>query len=261
MVHTLKLHNKENITGEHIIKVQNFSQNYTCLLPDEIQSLHWTQQTATVYPVVVILKVEGRLREDNFVFASDDMNHDVPFVEKCNEMIHQHYAKENIQISHDIEINDGCAAQYKSITAFSAFARREMQTTRIYIQSAYGKSKSGGLGGGIKAHVSMAVAGERVIIRDAKEFFEYGQENLTIINCEEDKLMLNRVFYFISKEEMELYRETFPKHSHKTVAGTRSFHQIANKPGYTKGIFTKVFSCACDFCLNGSNHCDCVDGS
>ena len=22
-----------------------------------------------------------------------------------------------------------------------------------------------------------------------------------------------------------------------------------------------MFSCACDFCLNGSNHCDCVDGS
>ena len=41
----------------------------------------------------------------------------------------------------------------------------------------------------------------------------------------------------------------------------RTFHQITNKPGYTKGIFTQVFSCACDSCLNGSNHCDCVDGS
>ena len=132
-----------------------------------------------------------------------------------------------------------------------------MQTTRIYFESAHGKSKSDGLGGVIKAHVSMAVAGERVIIRDAKEFFDYCQENLTIINC-----MLNRVFYFISKEEMELYRETFPKHLHKTVAGTRSFHQIANKPGYMNGtIFTKVFSCACYSCLNGSNHCDCVDGN
>ena len=51
--------------------------------------------------------------------------------------------------------------------------------------------------------------------------------------------MLNRVFYFIPKEEMELYREIFSKHSHKTVSGTtRSFHQIANTPGYTKGIFT-----------------------
>ena len=140
----IQLNNLKKIL--RIIKIQDFSENYTCLLPDEIHSLHWTQQTATVYPIVVIHKVEGRLHEDNFVFASDDMNHDVPFVEKCNEMIHQHYVKENIQISHKIEINDGCAAQYKSITAFSAFARREKQTTRIYFESAHRKSKSDGLG-------------------------------------------------------------------------------------------------------------------
>ena len=41
-----------------IVKIQDFSENYTCLLPNEIMSIHWTQEQATVYPVVVLRKVE-----------------------------------------------------------------------------------------------------------------------------------------------------------------------------------------------------------
>ena len=67
------------------------------------------------------------------------MKHDVPFVEKCNEMIHQHYAKENIQISHDIEINDGCAAQYKSITALVPLrdekCKQHVFTSKVHMEN------------------------------------------------------------------------------------------------------------------------------
>ena len=40
--------------------------NYTCLLPEEIMSIHWNQEQATVYPVVVLKKVDGILCEDHF---------------------------------------------------------------------------------------------------------------------------------------------------------------------------------------------------
>ena len=37
---------------QEIVLIQDFSENYTCLLPDEPQSSHWTQQQVTIYPVV-----------------------------------------------------------------------------------------------------------------------------------------------------------------------------------------------------------------
>ena len=66
---------------------QDFSENYTYLLPEETISIHWTQEQATVYPVVVLRKVDGILHEDHFTFISNDLTHDVPFVELYNAMI------------------------------------------------------------------------------------------------------------------------------------------------------------------------------
>ena len=60
----LQAHLKE----DEIIKVQDFSENYKCLLPNEIQSMHWVQQSATIFPVVVIRNVDAELREDHLIF-------------------------------------------------------------------------------------------------------------------------------------------------------------------------------------------------
>ena len=140
-----------NLNENSIIKIHDFSENYTCLLPEEIQSLHWVQETATVYPIVFMRKIGDDVPEGHLVFISDDKKHDVPFVEKCNEILHQHYVKEGMFITHDIEYNDGCASQFKCIRAFSSLARRSVKTTRIFCETSHGKSKSDGLGGVVKS--------------------------------------------------------------------------------------------------------------
>ena len=66
-----------------------------------------------VCPIVVLRKVDGILHEDHFTFISNDLTHDVPFVELCNAMIHTYYDERDIKIEIDIEFNDGCASQYK----------------------------------------------------------------------------------------------------------------------------------------------------
>ena len=40
------------------------SENYTCFLPNEIMSIHWTEKKATVFSVVLV-KVNGVVREDH----------------------------------------------------------------------------------------------------------------------------------------------------------------------------------------------------
>ena len=81
-------------------------------------SIHWTQEQATVYPVVVLRKVDDILHEDHFTFISNDLTHDVPFVELCNSMIHTYYDERDINIEMDIEFNDGCASSINACKQF-----------------------------------------------------------------------------------------------------------------------------------------------
>ena len=116
---------------DEILKFQDFSQNYTCLLPEEVMSMHWVQETATLYPVVVVRKIEDKMREEHFIFISDDHKHDVAFVEASNVIIHNYYKEKGLEINHDFELNDGCASQFKSRKAITNFGRRPMKSTRM----------------------------------------------------------------------------------------------------------------------------------
>ena len=64
---------EENLNENYIVKIQDFSENYTCLLPEEIQmkGIHWTQNQCTVYPVVLLRKVDDQIKEDHFVIISE----------------------------------------------------------------------------------------------------------------------------------------------------------------------------------------------
>ena len=44
----------ESLRDHELVIGQDFSENYNCLLPDEPQSIHWTIQQATVYPVITL---------------------------------------------------------------------------------------------------------------------------------------------------------------------------------------------------------------
>ena len=84
---------------------------------------------------------------DHLVFLSDDKIHDSAFVELVNNKIHEYCEEQNIVIDHDIELNDGCASQFKSINAFWLFAKRGRHTDHVYFKSAHGKGPMDGLGG------------------------------------------------------------------------------------------------------------------
>ena len=74
-----------NLNKHNILKIHDFSKNYICLLLEEIQPLHWTQELAFVPPIVMLQKVGEDVREDHLIFISTDRKHDVPFVELCND--------------------------------------------------------------------------------------------------------------------------------------------------------------------------------
>ena len=107
-----------------------------------------------MYPIVVLRKVNSRIREDHLTFITVDKKHEVPFVELYNECLHAFYKEDGTNITHDVEYNDGCASQFKCTGAFSSMARRSIKTTLIFCKTSHGKCKLDGLGGIIKTLLS-----------------------------------------------------------------------------------------------------------
>ena len=99
--------------------------NNTCLLPKEVQSLHWNQEPCAIYLVVVLRTVDSEIREDHFVIISGDAKHDVPFVKLANKKILEHCRGLGISFDIDTEFNDGCTSQYMSKTAVYHLVQRE----------------------------------------------------------------------------------------------------------------------------------------
>ena len=182
-----------NLNEHNIPKIDDFSENYTCLWPEEIESLHWAQ--ATVYPIVV-LKEAGDVREGHLKLISDNRKHDVPFVELCNEILHRHHREKGLLITHDVEYKDGCASQFKCIRAFSSLARHSIKTTRIFCETSHGKSKSDGLAGFVKSYATRAVCGKQNYIPNANELFDFLNGILDVEDAYEATNQCSIVFSF-----------------------------------------------------------------
>ena len=255
----------EGLQEGQIIKVQDFSENYTCFVPDEVQSLHWTQTQATLFPVVTFRKTDtGKLLEDHLVFISDDLEHDCAFVEMINADIHSYYQQAGVEIVRDIEFNDGCAAQFKSIKSFGLFSKRSIHTDRVYFESSHGKGPSDGVGGVIKSLVATAVCSQRVIIRDAKEFFDFLSDRCCIeneIGASDIKHQIKtRKFFFLDKQDVKRYRDSLDELPYKTLKGTRKIHQMTIHSSLkSHELAIRNYACLCENCAQinlDSSVCD-----
>ena len=223
--------------------VRGFSENYNCLLPDEPQSIHWTIQQATVYPVVRPQCHNKKIVEDHFVFISDDCTHDSSFVEYCDDHIKEFYGANHPNITSFIELNDGCAQQFKSIKAISLLSRWSYYLSWLYFETSHGKSKSDGLGGVVKSFVSRSVNSEGTIVRNAMEFYQFCTGNLTFWNC--DGVVNNCCFILFKPEDLENSWEQVAKCPYKTIPRTQKLHQIENRHSVSSGICVRNYLCTC----------------
>ena len=196
-------------------------------------------------------------RGGHITFIKSNLKHDVPFVQFCNDLLHEYYKSDRYNITHDIECNDGCLSQFKCIKAFSSLARRNIKTTHIFCETSHGKSKSDGLGGVIKSFVYRDVCGNEKIIRNAKELYDYCIENLTVHNVENGKPMLNRLFFYISSEEMTKYRSSFPINKYKSIKVTLKIHQVSTISN-DKSTMARQCFCGCRSCLNNEEACESI---
>ena len=63
--------------------------------------------------------------------------------------------------------------------------------------------------------------------------------------------MLNRLFFYLPKENIESYRSSFPSSGvYRPIPGTQKIHQIMNVTSKKNGVYKRNFSCLCKFCYS-----------
>ena len=121
----------------------------------------------------------------------------------------------------------------------------------VYFEISHGKSKSDGLRGVAKGYASREVAATNTVIRNAAELYQFCNEKLTVLGSDEHKKMLNRLFFYLPKENIESYRSSFPSSGvYRPIPGTQKIHQIMNVTSKKNGVYKRNFSCLCKFCYS-----------
>ena len=256
-----------------VILVMDFSENYTCLAQNEVQSAHWSQNQLTLHPLVAFYRCNNckdnpTVREAIHII-SNDLCHDSHAVHVFTKVATKHLMeRRSLEVVREIQWTDGCSSQYKSKTPLMDISYGSLDldlevVERNYYGSRHGKNPCDGEGGIIKSAVTRAVkAEEGCIIQDAASFHNFCHQRLTKGSTSMDTEgnwscnHFRRAFVFLDKSEISRVR---PQRTNvETLAGTRKIHSVVGLGGGKVNV--RRLSCFCSEC-EGSNGRNCLNSA
>ena len=164
--------------------VLDFGQNIAVKFQREIKSVHWAKTQITIHPIVCYyLDQAGHLTRESLVMLSNDLDHDHHAVQCFVEIAVKHLQSvRKLKIEQLHEWMDGCPSQYKCKEGVSdiSHAQSDFGFPRYqnYFGSEHGKGESDGVTGNMKSTLEMAILGEKVVIRNADDCYDYCVKHL-----------------------------------------------------------------------------------
>ena len=216
---------KENLTSGEFIVIADFSENYSFVVQDEVQSFHWNNLQATVHPFLCYYKnTDGKLDSVCFCIISENKEHDTIavhlFQRKLVSFLTEHFGTKPRKIMY---MSDGCAGQYKNCYNFTNLCHHEkdfeVPAEWHFFATSHGKSPADGIAGTVKrtaAKASLQRPYEDQILTPIK-LYEFVSQNIKGIHFAYSTLKDH-------EEEAKILVERF-KYS-RTVPGTRSYHSF-----------------------------------
>ena len=107
---------KENLKSDEYLVIADFSENYTCIVQDAIQSYHWHSTHVTIHPFLCYYQDKnGHLLHKCYVIISESTEHDTIAVHLFQKKLVQ-YLTDTFKTRPNkiFYVSDGCAAQYKN---------------------------------------------------------------------------------------------------------------------------------------------------
>jgi hypothetical protein len=106
---------KEKILPSEAIIMMDFSENYSVVIQDAIQSSYWSKTQVTLHPFVIYYKAEGALHSKSISIISDCLKHSVSAVHCFIKSLLFNVLKPDMpNIEKVYYFSDGCAGQYKN---------------------------------------------------------------------------------------------------------------------------------------------------
>ena len=239
---------KNNLPKGWLMTVIDFSENYRCGHQDEIASAYYNYSQVTIVPIVSYYQCQDcdETVQHSSVFITPDLKHDAHAAEAAlNQMLDQ-LSTTGVVPYHHILCSDGCSSQFKSKVPFFF---TQLGRERVYFGSRHGKNVCDGLGRTIKRSAERYVKARRGQIRDAKEFYQFCEDQLTQNNQTLGKCIHKKRTFTYSED---IDRPKVP--DLVTVPGTTKFHHI--KSVGPNLIQARQFACFCPPCRSEVGECE-----
>jgi hypothetical protein len=245
-----------------VVMCIDYAENYACTFQDEVQAAHFAYEQATIHPVMAYYKCTHDncplVVEDSLVMISPDTKHCSDSTQLFIKTAAKHLQEKEIPTEKLVIFSDGAPTHYKNKTNFNdlSHSQRDLgcQAERHFFGSRHGKGPCDRETGTIKKCVVMAVKSRRTVLANAKDFYEYVNQNMTRPTTEEDHVHFKRSFFWCPKvDRTSLARKARRNVQH--VKDTRDMHQFV--PVSPKMVLHRERSCFCGPCkAGGSGICE-----
>lgn len=214
---------RDNLQEGEVLVVADFSENYSFVLQNGTQGVHWNNAQATVFPFACYIKVKNQEKPQplNLVIISDYMNHSTTAVYAFQHRLVAFLKNYVPNMKKIMYFSDGAASQFKNRFNMVNLLQHEedfgVPAEWHYFATSHGKGPSDGLGGTTKrlaARASLQLPPEDQI-QTPRQFFSWVTQNITGIN-----------FAFVAAEDMKDIEKAQKRRFRNapSVSGIRSFH-------------------------------------
>lgn len=145
--------------GEFVV-ICDFAQNYAFVAQDAAQGFYWNNEQATLHPIVIYYRSEGKLEHQSICIISDCMKHDNTAVYLFQTVLLK-YLKSKYTVKKIFYYSDGAPQQYKNrnnfINLYYHFENFDAKAEWNFFATDHGKGACDGVAGTVKGPASRAI--------------------------------------------------------------------------------------------------------
>ena len=108
---------KENLSPGQVLAVGDFSENYSFVVQDAAQGVHWSNSSCTLHPWICYYKENETVKTFTVLLISDCLTHDTVAVFAFQQRLIS-LLKKRINLKSIHYFSDGCSKQYKNKKIF-----------------------------------------------------------------------------------------------------------------------------------------------
>ena len=229
---------KGNLSPGEVIAVGDFSENYSFVIQDAAQGVHWSNSSCTLHPWICYYKEDNTIQTFTALFISDCLVHNTVAVYSFQKVLIA-LLKERMNLVAIQYFSDGCSKQYKNKKNFLNLAYHEkdfgISADWSFSATSHGKGPWDGLAGSVKREAALESLRRPLDnqIVTPLEFYNFAKEKFKTVSVQ-----------FVSSEmieklESEVLQNRFK--NAKTIKGTLGFHSFSPIPGCYDKVIVKQY--------------------